>query len=380
MSGKTLVRAWNEFFFQPESPVPIAVFRILLGLLVLIDAALLSGDWLTWYGPKGLVTFAGSQQIEGGPRLNVFAVLPQTEFWSYAVFWVLVVSAALVCVGLFTRASSIVMFVMVASMHQRNLFMTNSGDTLLRCSAFFLMFAPAGAALSLDRLRNIWKGREGAEVQPRVPWAQRMIQIELSLLYFMTFWNKSLGPSWIDGTAVYYVNHLDEFRRFPLPSFLNDIALIKLQTWFTLAAEFSLGVLVWIKELRYPILAMGVLLHVTLEYTLNVPMFQWTTLALYVTFLQSGDLEKAWAWFRDRAVGRSRTALLVSFDASEFPSRRAAEVLRALDPFGRLRLVNRKERAAAGALPVNGLASAIRLAPRLWIPGRQPRKVAVTAS
>lgn len=380
MSGKSLVRAWNEFFFEPESPVPIAVFRILLGLIVLVDAALLRGDWLVWYGPRGLVTLSGAQQIEAGPRLNVFAFLPQTEFWSNAVFWVLVVSAGLLCVGLFTRASSIVMFVMIASMHQRNLFMTNSGDTLLRCSAFFLMFAPAGAALSLDRLRNIWKGREGPEIQPRVPWAQRMIQIELSLLYFMTFWNKSLGPSWIDGTAVYYVNHLDEFRRFPLPSFLNDIALIKLQTWFTLAAEFSLGVLVWIKELRYPILAIGLLLHLTLEYSLNVPMFQWTTLALYVTFLQSGDIEKAWAWLRERVAGRSHNPVLASYDANDFASRRATEVLRALDPFGRLRLVNRKERAAAGAFPVDGLSSALRLAPRLWTPGRRPRKLAVTVT
>ncbi|HEY6342169.1 MAG TPA: hypothetical protein VIY49_11805 [Bryobacteraceae bacterium] len=50
-----------------------------------------------------------------------------------------------------------------------------------------------------------------------------MIQIELSLLYLMTFWNKTQGPAWIDGTALYYVYHLDQFRRFPIPGILQNL-------------------------------------------------------------------------------------------------------------------------------------------------------------
>jgi len=379
MSWKTIARAWNEFFFAPQSPVPIALFRILAGLIVLIDAAMLSGDWLTWYGPRGLVTLAGTQQIEQGPRLNVFTILPQTEFWSNAVFYALVVSAILLLVGLFTRASSIAVFVLIASIHQRNLFITNSGDTLLRCSLFFLMFAPAGAALSLDRLRNIWKGKEGLEVRRRAPWAQRMIQIELALLYFMTFWNKTLGPAWVDGTALYYVYQLAEFRRLPVPGFLHDLALIKLETWFTLAAEFSLGVLVWIKELRYPILLLGVFLHLTLEYSINAPMFQWTTLALYVTFLDGAILARAWNWIRGSVNARAQQPVLVSYDPQWIASRRAADVLRALDVFGRLRLVDWKERGAAGAFPIERIPSLLRVAPRLWL-GRPSTRVPVAAN
>ncbi len=379
MSLKTIARAWNEFFFKPQSPVPVALFRILAGLIVLIDAAMLSGDWLTWYGPRGLVTLAGTQAIEQGPRLNVFTVLPQTEFWANAVFYALVAAAALLCVGLFTRASSIAVFILVASVQQRNLFITNSGDTLLRVSLFFLMFAPAGAALSLDRLRNIWKGKEGLEIRPRAPWAQRMIQIELSLLYFMTFWNKSLGPAWVDGTALYYVYQLAEFRRLPMPDFLHDLALIKLETWFTLAAEFALGTLVWIKELRYPILLLGLFLHLTLEYSINAPMFQWTTLSLYVTFVDAAVWARAWNWLRQSVNGRAPKPVLVSYDPQWVASRRAADVLRAVDVFGRLRLVDWKERGAAGALPIERIPSLLRVAPRLWL-GLPSARVPVAAN
>lgn len=298
MTLKSLAEAWNRFFFEPISPVPIALFRIAFSLVVLIDIVLLRSDWLTWFGPRGLVTLKTMQQMEAGVRLNVFAILPQTDVWTNVVFWALLVSVLFLAVGLFTRASSVVVFLLVASLHQRNLYITNSGDTLLRASAFFLMFAPAGAALSLDRLRNIRRGREDVEIRPRPPWAQRMIQIELALLYFMTFWSKSQGPAWIDGTALYYVYHLDQFRRFPVPGFLQNLFLVRLETWFTLAVEFSLGVLVWFKELRYYVLALGALLHLSLEYSMNVPMFQWTALAMYVTFVDGADLARAWARIR----------------------------------------------------------------------------------
>lgn len=292
MTLKSLAQAWNRFFFEPISPVPIALFRIAFSLVVLTDIMLLRPDWLTWFGPRGLVTLRTMQQMEPGVRLNVFAILPQTEVWTNVVFWALLVSVLFLAFGLFTRASSVMVFLLVASLHQRNLFITNSGDTLLRASAFFLMFAPAGAALSLDRVRNIRRGREDAEIRPRPPWAQRMIQIELSLLYFMTFWGKSQGPAWIDGTALYYIYHLEQFHRFPVPGFLQSLFLVRLETWFTLAVEFSLGVLVWFKELRYYVLALGVLLHLSLEYSMNVPMFQWTALAMYVTFVDGTDLAR----------------------------------------------------------------------------------------
>ena len=58
----------------------------------------------------------------------------------------------LLAVGLFTRVNSVIVFICLASMQQRNLYITHGGDTFLRVAGFFLMFAPAGAALSIDRL------------------------------------------------------------------------------------------------------------------------------------------------------------------------------------------------------------------------------------
>ena len=107
MSLKSLAHAWNSFFFQPQSPVPIALFRIVFALIVLTDAFLLRPDWQTWLGPRGLVTLQAMQQIEPGTRINIFAILPQSEFWVDGIFWALVVSAILLVIGLFTRTASV---------------------------------------------------------------------------------------------------------------------------------------------------------------------------------------------------------------------------------------------------------------------------------
>ena len=190
-----------------------------------------------------------------------------------------------------------------------------------------------------------------------------MIQIELALLYLMTFWNKSLGPAWVDGTALYYVYHLDQFRRFPIPAFFQDLFLVRLETWFTLAAEFSLGVLVWFKELRYYVLGLGVLLHLGLEYSMNVPMFQWTTLALYATFLDGADLARFWARAQSFVTARLPQPVVVYYDPSQSHARQATEVLRALDIFGRLRLVSRHGSAGLDTGRVGSLAV---YALRIW--------------
>jgi hypothetical protein len=46
-----------------------------------------------------------------------------------------------------------------------------------------------------------------------------------------------------------------------------------------------MGLLVWFKPFRYPLLLVGVLFHLTLEYAFNIPLFQWDILSAYVLFM-----------------------------------------------------------------------------------------------
>jgi hypothetical protein len=332
----SFVEVWNAFFFAEQSPVPIALFRVIFGIAVIGTLLLLWPDWLAWCGAHAWVSLSTMQTLEKGARLNVFAAVPQNNVWIEAFFWVFLGSAMLLTVGFLTRLNSLIVFLCLTSIQQRNLYITHGGDTFLRVAGFFLIFAPAGAALSVDRLIRIWRGKEGAQLRPCRPWAQRMIQFELSLVYCAAFCSKAEGVPWVQGTALYYVYNLDELRRFPLPSWFFHPMALKLSSWFTLLLEFSLGVLIWVEDLRYALLALGVLFHLFLEYSLNLPMFQWDILSAYILFVDAADLERAWNWIRIHVASHIGEPLEVLYDAGLERNRRIVELLAALDIFQRL--------------------------------------------
>jgi hypothetical protein len=101
---------------------------------------------------------------------------------------------------------------------------------------------------------------------------------------------------------MYYIYHLDEFKRFPIPSWFLHPLMLKLESWAALVLEFSLGVLIWVKELRYIVLTLGLLFHLSLEYSLNIPLFQWDILSAYILFIDPADITRAWDWLRTRTA------------------------------------------------------------------------------
>ena len=44
MTLRKLREAWDEFFFAPQSPIPVALFRVLYGLCVSVTVILLHGE------------------------------------------------------------------------------------------------------------------------------------------------------------------------------------------------------------------------------------------------------------------------------------------------------------------------------------------------
>ncbi|MCU1272926.1 MAG: hypothetical protein JWO48_357 [Bryobacterales bacterium] len=339
MRARWLVRAWNDFFFAPQPPTPVALYRILYGLMVIADLILLRADWLAWYGTNAFTRMDTMRQVAGGVRLNLFLIMPQGDAWIQGFYWVFLLFAVFLTVGFLSRLSSMAVFLCLVSIHQRNFFILNSGDTILRVTGFFLMFAPTGAAISVDRLVSIWRGKESLDIRPLSPWAQRMIQIQAALAYFSTFLWKMRGTEWINGTALYYTSRLVEFQRFPFPTLENGI-ILKLATWFALFTEFALGVLVWFRRFRYWILLMGVCLHLSIEYAMNVPLFQWIAMATYVTFIDPAELSRAWGWLRRRVAGRLGNTVDVIYDGNCIRTARLANVLRAVDVLGRLNVAD----------------------------------------
>ena len=281
-----------DYFFKPVSPYPLAVFRILFGACACATLLLLHGDWGNWFGVHSWITMNTIAEAETGFRLNLFAIIPQDDRWIDSLYWIMLLASITLTLGVFTRVSSIITFLGLNSLNQRLPLILHGGDVFLRSAGFFLMFASSGNVLSLDavirRLRNSSDAKSSLLVSP---WPQRLIQYQLAIVYLASFWWKAQGNSWLDGTALFYVLHLREIRRFEIPHFFYDVWMLKLGTWTAMAFELLFPFLVWFRSFRNPILLAGLLFHLSIEYALNVPMFGWDILSAYVLFLDFGSRE-----------------------------------------------------------------------------------------
>src|SRR5215469_18363611 len=119
MSLQSFAEIWNEFFFAKQSPIPIALFRMVYGTLVIVTLGLLRPDWFNWYGTHAWLSLPTALKLEPGLRLNLFTIIPQNDAWIEAIFWGALGSAVLLTLGLFTRINSVLTFVCLTSIQQR---------------------------------------------------------------------------------------------------------------------------------------------------------------------------------------------------------------------------------------------------------------------
>jgi hypothetical protein len=216
------------------------------------------------------------------------------------------VSSACLVVGYRTRAAALVVFLGLLAFQRRDPWAFDSGDGLLRVTALYLALSPAGAALSLDRARRtrdrFW------EFPARAPWALRLMQVQLSVIYLATAWTKLRGATWNDGTAVSYALRVGDLERFPIPRFVTDSTLIaNLMTYGTLTIEIALGVLVWNRRARPWVLGLGVALHLSIEYSMRVGFFTAAMFVLYLAFVPPETASRVVLAVRERV--RSRRVL-----------------------------------------------------------------------
>jgi hypothetical protein len=299
------VETWERFWFRDVETSTLALFRIAFALVVVAWTISLAPALYSFYGadgilpshPDGPLGSWGLLQLDSGPVAVTI------------VYLLLLVGALCLVFGFKTRLAAVVVFVCLVSFARRDPWVLNSGDLLVVVLSFYLMLAPSGAALSVDRWlaarRRFW------EFPMRSLWPLRLIQVQVSLLYFFAVWAKLRGETWNDGTAVSYAWRIEDLERFPIPDLVTDsLLLVNLLTYGTLAVELALAILVWNGKLRPWVLLLGVGLHLGIDYAVRVGFFSYAALVAYVAFLPP-ETVSSWVYrVRDRTA-RSRLSWLV---------------------------------------------------------------------
>lgn len=345
------LRGWlsglDRYWFDRGSPVTLGVFRILMGFLAFTNFLMLSIDFDAWFTERGYVpvslavrkmpNLSAQTNVFGYqltlpfdvPRLSLLNGVTDTRI-TLLVYILTIMAALFTMFGLWTRLSTILLALGTMSIHIRNGYIIHGGDTVMRIMLMYLALSPCGKACSVDRLIGLWKGKIPKEV-PRVSlWSQRLIAFNVALVYFTTFWHKMGGTLWRNGTATWYPARLHEFDRFPVPQFMNDPPMIYVTTYGTLAVELALGTLVFYKPLRKYVLLGGLLLHASIEYTMNIPLFAFVICSCYLAFYE-GDEVSGWAKRVGERLRRFRARVFLPQGHSLKPN--GAAVLESVDAF-----------------------------------------------
>jgi uncharacterized membrane protein YphA (DoxX/SURF4 family) len=293
--------AWRRFWFEPQQSSTLALVRIAFGLLVVLWTLSLIPTLSDFFGPDGVAPgsfedFSGDWGLLPNPAGTPILVLLTIA---------LLLGSVALTVGLFTRVAAIVVFVGVLSIEHANTLIGNSGDGLIRNLAFYLMLAPSGTALSLDRLR---RSREDFWSFPMIaPWVLRLIQIQLSVGYLSAVWHKVQSDLWRSGTAVSYAMRLEDIHRFPFPGFITQSTMLtEALTFGTLVLELSLGILVWNRAARPWVMTFGASMHLAIDYTILIGFFSLAMFVCYLAFLRAETATRLILATRDRVTARIR--------------------------------------------------------------------------
>ena len=317
ISTETNKRLASENFFMPSywfgeiDTRWLSVFRILLGLLILKDAIYHLPLARIFYSDDGIIPrrtlFDG---LVREPRFSLMDAMGQPSM-AFLFFCIWIIVLILLIVGYRVRLMTILNFIIILSVHERNGYILTSADTLMRAMCFWMMFAPVGQYYSIDAIRRRWqKFRETGDTaqlrvedEARTAFALplRLIQMQLVIVYVSTGFLKAISPIWQAGEAMHYVVQIETFI-LPFGAWMRNWSpdILKLLSYFSMYAEIAIPILLllpfvwrWSRLLAF---ILALMLHGGIAISFSIQDFSILMLICYLPFF-----EPAWlVWIENR--------------------------------------------------------------------------------
>jgi predicted DCC family thiol-disulfide oxidoreductase YuxK len=344
-------RGWTAFFFTPADPTALGLIRIGVGLLAFWSLFVLGLDLKDYFGTHGWADpdLIWRTQRERQPLAwSFWYLVPDT--WLRATWLLCLGVLALFSVGLFSRVTALLSWIIVVSTVRRIPIALFGFDQILSTLLLYLAATFAsGQAVSLDRFLQRWRaaravarrskspGSPGARVvspsEPGMPRATvsanlglRLIQLHLAFIYAMAGLAKLQGPSWWNGMAIWGTMTAGEFVSRNFTGLAEWPLLVNLLTHGSLALELLYPVLIWVALARPLLLTGAILLHLGIAWV--SPGLTEFGLAMIVANLAfvSGT------WLRTLVTGHEQPAVRVLFDGACPRCRHSMALVTAADP------------------------------------------------
>ncbi|NBX29910.1 HTTM domain-containing protein [bacterium] len=284
--GRAWVRSWNEFWFTPADPLPLAVVRICTGLLLAWSCLVWLRDVDAFFGPGGWL-----------PAHEVWRMNDQPWQWSWyfaasspnavrVLGGITLAAAVLLTLGVATRLSAVVALAGLVSAANRASLNVFGLDDTLGLLLIPLVIGPAGACLSVDRWLGL-AGQGGPSVTAAV--ALRLLQVQLCVVYFFSGCGKMFGASWWEGTAIWGAVANGHYRTLDLTGLARHPLVTNALTLGTLFWEVAYPAIVWPRLTRRLALAMAVAVHLGIGLSMGMLEFGLAMITANLAFVPAAS-------------------------------------------------------------------------------------------
>lgn len=268
----------------------LALLRMAVAAVVLVDLAIRSTDLEAHYSNMGVLPLHVLYEHNWNPfELSIHT---SSGLWQVqAVLFLLAAAAAVaLLLGYRTRWMTIISWMLLVSVQNRNPLIGQGGDDLLRMLLFWGFFLPWGRVYSFDS-----KGQPPPRQLTTCSAATVAYIVQLALVYWCTALLKS-GAEWShDGTAIYYALSLDQLL---MPGGRLIYPYPELMRWMTFGVYYTEMLLPFLLFIpwrvawwRGIVLVVLTALHLGISLTLFVGIFFLINWASIVGLLPSAAMD-----------------------------------------------------------------------------------------
>jgi hypothetical protein len=252
----------------------LAIMRIGVAFLVLLDLYIRSDDLYAFYNTQGLLPTHLAFQFVGKPGIWSLCNFFQSFNWIIFLFIANVIFAILFLFGYKTRLSNLILWLLTLSFQNRNLFILQAGDDLLRLILFWGLFLPWQYYFSFEK-KNL------SILKPHALASVAYLLLIASVYFFSALLKNS--PQWqTEGSAIYFALSLDTIKGAYGDWLYQFPWLMKTLTYFIYYLEFLIPILIlWpskngkLRGLAFILIlfthsAFGIFLNVGLFYLISI--------------------------------------------------------------------------------------------------------------
>ena len=184
-----IAAAWNRFWWSEQSPLAIALFRILFAICLAVEVPTAEA--------RALPALADAFHLPYAAWIPI----PSRELLS-ALHWLNYPLIALLGLGLFTRFALASLLVVQTWVLALDVLIFRNHPYFFLLVLGVLLFSPCADALSLDAWRRRRRGGAARTRSPRA--AQRLLQVQLSVIYFYAAMHK-INVDYLDGKVLSFL-------------------------------------------------------------------------------------------------------------------------------------------------------------------------------